>query len=160
MKMSKAKTYEEKTEKLITPIIEEFGFELVDTEYVKEGSDYFLRVYIDKEGGITIEDCVAVSRKFNEILDREDYIDDMYTFEVSSPGVDRVLKKDKDLERSIGKRTLIKTYNKIDGKKEFYGILKSYDKEAITITEEETQNDKEFSRKDISLIRLSFNFDN
>ncbi|MCR5785309.1 MAG: ribosome maturation factor RimP [Eubacterium sp.] len=158
--MSKAKSYEEKTETLIAPIVEEHGFELVDVEYVKEGSDYFLRVYIDKEGGITIDDCVLVSRQFNEILDREDYINDVYTFEVSSPGVDRVLKKDKDLNRSIGKRILIKTYNKIEDKKEFYGKLVSFDADTIGFTDENTNEDKSFARKDISLIRLAFDFDN
>ena len=94
--MSKASTYEAKTEQLILPILERMQFELVDVEYVKEGSTYYLRAYIDKEGGITINDCEAVAREMNELLDREDFISDSYTFEVSSPGLGRPLKKEKD----------------------------------------------------------------
>ncbi|MBR0085843.1 MAG: ribosome maturation factor RimP, partial [Lachnospiraceae bacterium] len=94
------KDYEMKTEELITPIIEEKHFELVDVEWVKEGSNRILRVYIDKPGGITVDDCELVSREFNEILDREDYISENYVFEVSSPGLTRPLKKDKDFARS------------------------------------------------------------
>lgn len=157
--MSKAKSYEEKTEQLILPILESKGFELVDVEYVKEASQYYLRVYIDKEGGITIDDCVAVSREFNEILDREDYVDDEYIFEVSSPGVDRPLKKDKDFDRSIGKRVMIRTYKQLDGKKEFYGELSSYDENAVTIIDEDSGEAKTFTRSDISIIRLAFDFD-
>lgn len=93
--MSKASTYEAKTEQLILPILERMQFELVDVEYVKEGSTYYLRAYIDKEGGITINDCEAVAREMNELLDREDFIPDSYTFEVSSPGLGRPLKKEK-----------------------------------------------------------------
>lgn len=92
--MSKASTYEAKTEQLILPILERMQFELVDIEYVKEGSTYYLRAYIDKEGGITINDCEAVAREMNELLDQEDFISDSYTFEVSSPGLgDRSKKK-------------------------------------------------------------------
>lgn len=93
--MSKASTYEAKTEQLILPILERMQFELVDVEYVKEGSTYYLRAYIDKEGGITINDCEAVAREMNELLDQEDFISDSYTFEVSSPGLGRPLKKKK-----------------------------------------------------------------
>ncbi len=157
--MSKAKSYEEKTEKLITPIVESKGFELVDIEYVKEASQYYLRVYIDKEGGITIDDCVEVSREFNQILDSEDYIDDEYIFEVSSPGVDRPLKKDKDYDRSIGKRVMIRTYKQLDGKKEFYGELSAYDGKVVTIIDEESGAAREFTKADISIIRLAFDFD-
>ncbi len=155
--MSNAKLYEEKTEALIQPLLEERGFELVDVEYVKEGSDYYLRVYIDKEGGITIDDCVDVSRAFNEILDREDYISDAYIFEVSSPGLDRPLKKEKDFARSIGERVLVKTYQKIDKAKEFYGILKAYDDSAVTIEGE--KGEMVIERKNISIVRLAYEFD-
>ncbi len=155
--MSNAKLYEEKTEELIEPLLAERGFELVDVEYVKEGSEYYLRVYMDKEGGITIDDCVEVSRAFNEILDREDYISDAYIFEVSSPGLDRPLKKEKDFARSIGKRVLVKTYQKIDKTKEFYGILKAYDDSTVTIDGE--KGDMVIERKNISIIRLAYEFD-
>ncbi len=155
--MSNAKLYEEKTEELIEPLLTQRGFELVDVEYVKEGSEYYLRVYMDKEGGITIDDCVDVSRAFNEILDREDYISDAYIFEVSSPGLDRPLKKEKDFARSIGERVLVKTYQKIDKTKEFYGILKAYDDSTVTIEGE--KGDMVIDRKNISIIRLAYEFD-
>ncbi len=147
-----AREYEKKTEEFILPILERLGFELWDVEYVKEGKEHYLRAYIDKEGGITINDCVAVSREMNEILDREDYIPEEYIFEVSSPGLDRPLKKDRDFSRSIGKRVEIHTYRALDGHKDFSGELVSYDADRITIKEEETQ--QVFERKDIAQIRL------
>ncbi|MBQ1598368.1 MAG: ribosome maturation factor RimP [Lachnospiraceae bacterium] len=147
-----AREYEKKTEEFILPILERLGFELWDVEYVKEGKEHYLRAYIDKEGGITINDCVAVSREMNEILDREDYIPEEYIFEVSSPGLDRPLKKDRDFSRSIGKRVEIHTYRALDGQKDFSGELVSYDADRITIKEEETQ--QVFERKDIAQIRL------
>ncbi|MCR5143949.1 MAG: ribosome maturation factor RimP [Lachnospiraceae bacterium] len=154
--MSQRKDYESRTEELIQPILDRMGFELVDVEYVKEGQDYYLRAYIDKPGGITINDCVDVSREMNELLDQYDYISDPYIFEVSSPGLGRPLKKDKDFERSVGKAVDIHTYKAIDKQKEFSGILKSYDNEQITI---ETDDDEmTFNKSDISLIRLSFDF--
>lgn len=156
--MSKASNYEAKTETLITPIVEEMGYELVDVEFVKEGTEYYLRVYIDKEGGVNIDDCVAVSRRFNEILDAEDYIAEAYTFEVSSPGLERPLKKDKDFARSIGKQVLVKTYKQIDKQKEFTGELVSYDGATVTIRRED-ESMMEFVKEDISLIRLAFTFD-
>ena len=155
--LSLRETYELKTEEFLLPILEELSFELIDIEYVKEGSDYFLRIYIDKPGGITIEDCVDVSRKMNDILDTEDYIKDPYTFEVSSPGLGRTLKKDKDLNRSLGMDVNVKTYKAMDGAKEFTGILKEYDDTTITL-EYDDEEIQVFSRKDIALIRLSIDF--
>ena len=125
--MSKKEMYEARTEELITPILERFNFELVDVEYVKEGSNWYLRCYIDKEGGITSNDCADVSREMNEILDREDYVEGSYIFEVSSPGLGRPLKKEKDYVRSMGKELEIRTYRAIERQKEFYGILTAYD---------------------------------
>ncbi|MBR1572727.1 MAG: ribosome maturation factor RimP [Lachnospiraceae bacterium] len=154
--MSQRSDYENKTEELILPILDRMGFELVDVEYVKEGQDFYLRAYIDKPGGITINDCVDVSREMNELLDQYDYISDPYIFEVSSPGLGRPLKKDKDLERSIGQDVDIHTYKAIDKQKEFTGMLKSYDKDSIVI--EIDGNDITFNRSDISLIRLAFDF--
>ena len=155
--MSKADIYEAKTETLITPILERMNFELVDVEYVKEGGTFYLRAYIDKEGGITVNDCEAVAREMNEILDAEDCIADSYVFEVSSPGLGRPLKKDKDFERSIGEEVDIKTFRPINHQKDFTGILKAYDKEKIVI-EVENEETMEFSRADIALVRLAFDF--
>ncbi len=144
---------EKRTEELVTPIIEENSFELVDVEYVKEGADYYLRVYADKEGGINIDDCVLISRALEVKLDEEDFIDTAYILEVSSPGLGRPLKKEKDFKRSIGKNIDIKLYKALDGVKEFTGVLKSYDEENVDI--EIDDEVKTFSRKDIALIRLS-----
>ena len=155
--MSKADVYEARTESLILPILEEKNFELVDVEYVKEGGTYYLRAYIDKEGGITINDCEYVARIMNEILDREDYVPDPYTFEVSSPGLGRPLKKEKDYVRNMNKEVEIRTYRSINKSKEFYGLLKAYDKDTVTITDEDG-NDTTFSRSDIALIRQALDF--
>ncbi|MCR5098604.1 MAG: ribosome maturation factor RimP [Lachnospiraceae bacterium] len=154
--MSKREEYEKKTEEYITPILDEMGFYLVDVEYVKEGSSYYLRAYIDKEGGITINDCVDVSRRMNEILDKEDYVKDAYIFEVSSPGLDRPIKKDKDYERNLGKQVELKTFKPYDNQKEFTGILKAYNEETVTIEFED--GDFDFPRKDLSMIRPSIDF--
>ena len=100
--MSKREIYEQKTEELIMPLIEQHQFELVDVEYVKEGGNWYLRAYIDKPGGITVDDCELVSRALSDLLDEHDFIEDAYILEVSSPGLGRPLKKDKDFARSIG----------------------------------------------------------
>ena len=154
--MSQREQYEKKTEELIVPILDAKGFELVDVEYVKEGQDYFLRAYIDKPGGITIDDCVAVSREMNVLLDELDYVDGAYTFEVSSPGLGRPLKKPRDYERSMGEEVEIRTYKAMDGSKEFYGIFKAYDDATVTIQSEEEEIT--FNKSDIALIRLAFDF--
>ena len=154
--MSKREEYEKRTAEYLLPILERKGFELYDVEFVKEANDYYLRAFIEKEGGITINDCVDVSREMNEILDREDYIKEAYIFEVSSPGLDRPLKKDKDFERNLGKNVDIKTYKAFDKQKEFTGILSAFDKDTVTITFED--GDFTFMRKDISLIRLTIDF--
>ena len=155
--MSKRETYEARTEELITPILERMHFELVDVEYVKEGGTWYLRAYIDKEGGITVNDCEAVAREMNEILDREDFVEDSYVFEVSSPGLGRPLKEEKDYVRSMGKEIEIRTYRAINREKEFYGILSAYDESTVTI---ETENGEKmtFEKTDIALIRLAFDF--
>ena len=155
--MSKREDYESRTEELLAPIAEVSQVEIYDVEYVKEGSDYYLRAYIDKEGGITVNDCEAVAREMNEILDREDFVEDSYVFEVSSPGLGRPLKKEKDYVRSMGKEIEIRTYRAINREKEFYGILSAYDESTVTI---ETENGEKmtFEKPDISLIRLAFDF--
>ena len=154
--MGKRESYEAKTTELIQPVVEANGVELFDVDYVKEGSDWYLRVYIDKEGGVTIDDCQNVSRAFNEILDRENYIDDQYIFEVSSPGLGRPLKKEKDYIRSVGKSIDIKLYKAIDKQKEFTGILKENMEDQIVLTIED--QDITFEKKSIASARLSLDF--
>lgn len=155
--MSKKENYEVKTEELLTPILDKYQFELVDVEYVKEGGTWYLRAYIDKPGGIAVDDCATVSREFSDILDAEDYIEDSYVFEVSSPGLGRPLKKEKDFQRSIGEEVEIRTYRAIDRQKEFIGTLKEFDKDTVTL-EYEDESTQVFDRADIALIRLSFDF--
>ncbi|MDY3888969.1 MAG: ribosome maturation factor RimP [Agathobacter sp.] len=154
--MSKAKDYEARTEALILPIVERMEFELVDVEYVKEGSTWYLRAYIDKPGGITVNDCEAVAREMNEILDAEDFISDSYIFEVSSPGLGRPLKKEKDYVRNIGKDVEIRTYRSINRCKDFCGVLKAYD--ANTVTIETDGEEMVFEKSDIALIRQAIDF--
>ena len=155
--MSRKETYEQRTEELLLPIIEEYKFELVDVEYVKEGANWYLRAYIDKEGGITVDDCEAVSRRFSDILDEKDYIEDSYIFEVSSPGLGRPLKKEKDFQRSLGEDVEIRTYRPIEGQKEFEGVLKAFDKNTVTIAYEDDA-EQIFQRSEIALIRLALDF--
>ena len=155
--LSKREEYEQKTEKLLEPILEANHFELVDVEYVKEGGTWYLRAYIDKPGGITVDDCEAVSRRFSDILDEKDYIEDSYVFEVSSPGLGRPLKKEKDFARSVGEEVEIRTYRAIDRQKEFTGILKRYDEDTVTIAYED-DTEQTFDRADIALIRLALDF--
>ncbi len=155
--MSRREEYESRTEELILPILEEHNFELVDVEYVKEGGTWYLRAYIDKEGGIAVDDCEVVSRAFSEILDQEDYVEGAYIFEVSSPGLGRPLKKEKDFQRSLGDEVEVRLYRAIDKQKEFTGILKAYDKESVTL-EFEDETEINIARADIALIRLAFDF--
>ena len=155
--MTKRELYEQKTEEILLPIVEENGFELVDVEYVKEGSTWYLRAYIDKPGGINIDDCEVVSRRLSDILDEKDYIDDAYILEVSSPGLGRPLTKQNHFKRSLGEEVEIRTYRMIDKQKEFTGILKDYDEKTVTI-EMDDDTTKTFEKSDIALIRLAFDF--
>ncbi len=155
--MSRREDYEARFEKILRPITEEAGVEIYDVEYVKEGSDWYLRAYIDKEGGVTIEDCEKVSRAVSGVMDKEDFIPDAYILEVSSPGLGRALKKDKHLARSIGEEVEVKTYKAIEKQKEFSGFLKAFDEESITIEPEEGTSMK-FARSDVALIRLALDF--
>lgn len=151
--MSRREGYEEKTERLLTPIVERFGVEIYDVEYVKEGKDYYLRVYIDKPAGVNIQDCENVSRALSDALDAEDFIPDAYILEVSSPGLGRVLKKDRHLEKSLGETVELKTYKPIDKRKEFEGILRAYDAESVTIEANGVLH--RFERPDIATVRLA-----
>lgn len=121
-------------EGIVTPILDDLQLELVDVEYVKEGKDWFLRVFIDSEAGIDIEQCGTVSNLLSEKLDELDPIDHLYFLEVSSPGAERPLKKPQDFEKSIGKQVFVKTYEPIDGEKQFEGELTAFDGDSVTIT--------------------------
>ena len=154
--MSRREDYEAKTEELLKPIVEANNVSIYDVEYVKEGSDYYLRAYIDKPEGVNITDCENVSRALSDALDREDFIPDAYILEVSSPGLGRTLKKDKHLQASIGGKVEIKLFKPVDKCKEFSGILEGFDTESITVAEGETT--RTFKRSEIALIRLAFDF--
>ncbi len=154
--MSQREDYEKKTEELLTPIAQAAGVKIYDVEYVKEGSDYYLRAYIDKDGGVNIDDCEKVSRALSDELDKNDFIADAYILEVSSPGLGRTLKKDRHLEYSLGEEVELKLYKPQDGTKDFEGTLKSFDKDSITLTTPD--RDFTFLRKDIAVVRLKLDF--
>ncbi len=156
-KMSRREEYEAKFEKLLIPIAEASGVEIYDVEYVKEGSDWYLRAYIDKEGGVTIDDCEKVSRRVSDLMDEEDFIEDAYILEVSSPGLGRALKKDKHLARSMGEKVELKTYKPIDKQKDFFGTLKAFDESSVTVETEDGKSVK-FLKSDVALIRLAVDF--
>lgn len=150
--MTKREEYEKRTEELLMPIIEAHGFEIVDVEFVKEGGNRFLRAYIDKPDGITVDDCEIVSRALGSRLDEEDFIEESYILEVSSPGLGRPLKKEKDFIRNMGELIELHTFRPVDRQKEFCGVLKAYDKETVTI-EEEDGTERVFERSMLALIR-------
>ena len=155
--MAKGEQYEARVEAWIAPVLEQHQFELVDVEYVREVGVWYLRCYIDKEGGSTVDDCEVISRLLGEWLDKEDFIEDSYILEVSSPGLGRPLKKEKDFARSIGKDVEIRLYKAIDKQKEFTGTLTSYDADSVTITMEDG-SERTFEKSEIALIRLAFDF--
>lgn len=154
--MSRREEYEIRTEALLKPIAEANGVSIYDVEYVKEGSDYYLRAYIDKPEGVNIKDCENVSRALSDELDREDFIPDAYILEVSSPGLGRTLKKDKHLKSALGQEVEIKLFKPVEKCKEFSGVLQSFDAESVTILEEDSP--RSFRRADIALIRLALDF--
>lgn len=145
---------ETKIEALIEPIILELNYELYDVEYTKEGKDYYLRVYIDNKTGISLDDCEKVNNAISNILDEADYIKEQYFLEVSSCGLERVLRKDKHLASNIGKNIEINLFKSLDGKKQYRGILNSFDKEIITIIIEDLQ--KKIERKKIAQIKTIY----
>lgn len=146
----------EQVEIYLEPILEEFKYELVDVEYVKEGPNYYLRIYIDKEGGVNIQDCQITSRAIEAVLDEKDFIKEQYILEVSSPGLDRVLKKDREFEKFKGRLVDVKLYNAINKQKNFTGILDNKDDEKLYITDEETS--LEFDMKNVAIVRLAITF--
>ena len=151
---------EEKVEQLVKDPIEKLGYSLYDVEYVKEGPEYYLRIYIDKESGIDLNDCEKVNNEINDILDSADYIKEQYFLEVSSPGIERVLRKDKHLEQNIGGEINIKLFKKDEnGNKEYQGILKSFDDEKITMEKDECNEEViELERKNIAQIKTIYNW--
>ncbi len=154
--MSRRETYETRTEELLLPIAEQNGVEIYDVEYVKEGSDWYLRAYIDKPEGVNIGDCEAVSRALSDQLDAADFIEDAYILEVSSPGLGRTLKKEKHLEKSLGEEVEIRLYKPLEKCKEFSGVLKAFDADSVTI--DTVEKEMTFARKEIALIKLALDF--
>ncbi len=155
--MTRREQYEAKTEAFLLPLMEEHGFELVDVEYVKEAGAWYLRAYIDKEGGITVDDCEVINRKLGDWLDQEDFIQESYILEVSSPGLGRPLKKEKDFVRSMGREVEVKLYKAINKQKDYTGVLEAYDKDTVTLGMEDGSRIV-FDRTGIALIRLAFDF--
>ncbi len=158
--MSKRENYETRTEELLKPVAAAHHVEIYDVEYVKEGSDWYLRCYIDKEEGVNINDCEAVSRALSDELDRTDFIEDAYILEVSSPGLGRQLKKDKHFQKSLLKEVDVKCYKPVNGVKEFTGILKNFDESSITLEMVSGGEQKEvtFNRKEIASVKLTLDF--
>lgn len=155
--MARREVYEAKVEAFLNPVVAEQQFELVDVEYVKEVGYWYLRAYIDKEGGISVDDCEIISRKLGEWLDANDFIEDSYILEVSSPGLGRPLKKEKDFKRGLLKEVDVKLYRQLNKQKDFAGVLKAYDKETLTLLMGDG-TDMVFQRSDIALVRLAFDF--
>ena len=147
---------EERVENLIESTVNNLGYELYDVEYAKEGKDYFLRIFIDKPEGIDLNDCEKVNDGINDLLDQADYIKDQYFLEVSSPGIERTLRKDKHLEANLGSLVEIKLFKPIEKKKVLQGILKDFTNETLLL--EINNEDIEISRKDISIIKTVYNW--
>lgn len=150
------KNIEEKAEALIEPIVAKLGYELYDVEYAKDGKDYYLRVFIDQEKGITLEDCEKVSNAINDILDNEDLVKEQYFLEVSSPGVERVLRKDKHLQKNINQEIVVKLFKSYEGTKQIIGLLLNFDKDTISVKTEEKIIKVE--RKNIAGIKTVYNW--
>lgn len=165
--MSKREEYETRAEKMLEPLMEAHHFELVDVEYVKEAGSWYLRAYVDKEGGITLDDCELINRTWSDMMDEEDFIEEAYILEVSSPGLGRKLKKEKDFQRSIGEKVDVKFYKarklplgrhgKEVSVKEITGVLKNFSKEDITL-ETEFSPAYDIPRSEISTVKLSIDF--
>ena len=149
---------EKRIEELIQPTVTEMGYELVDVEFVKEGSNWYLRIFIDKEGGVTIDDCEAVSKTLEKIFDEKDPIEQAYFLEISSPGIDRPLKKKEDFIKYNGEMVDIKLYKPYEGSKEYTGKLVGYDENDGTVTIEVDDKNIAFTKKEIAGIRLAVIF--
>lgn len=150
-------TIAEAVKTLLEPIITELGYEIWDVEYIKEGAGYYLRITIDNEEGVNINDCERVHRAVDPILDEADPIEDSYYLQISSPGIERTINTDRHLNYALGKKLDIKLYKAADGSKTFVGVLKAFDNDTITVT----VNEKEFTfeRKNISKLSIHFDFE-
>ncbi len=149
-----------KVHQLVEPIVERLGLELVETEYVKEGSKWFLRLYIDKPGGVSIDDCQLVHENVIDVIDEADPISGPYIFEVSSPGLDRPLKTERDFLRNLGEIVELSLYAPDEnGKKAYEGILESYEDGNITVKDENSDNKNTFDLKKVSLVKKAIRFD-
>ena len=145
---------EEKVETLVKPTIEKLGYDLYDVEYAKEGKNYFLRIFIDKKDGIDLQDCEKVNDAINDLLDQADYIKESYFLEVSSPGVERILRKDKQLEQNIGKEVQVKLFQKDENqKKQYEGILQTFNEDIIQLAE-----NIKIERKNIAQIKTIYHW--
>ena len=144
--------------KLALPVVEEAGCELWDVEYVREAGTWFLRIYIDKEGGVDILDCESVSRKLSDLLDEADPIEGSYTLEVGSAGAERALKRPGDFAQFMGSPVLVKLYRAMEGRKEIPGVLTAYDPESGAVTVEAGGAVRTFEKKDVALVRLRVEF--
>ena len=152
---------EQKVENLVKTKIEETGYELYDVEYVKEGKNYFLRIYIDSPKGIDLNDCEKVNDAIVDLLDEADYIKEQYFLEVSSPGIERVLRKDEHLNKNIGNEIYVKLFQKdCSGNKEYYGILKQFTNTKIIVETEglEQKNEVVLERKNIAQIKTVYHW--
>ena len=147
---------EEKIETLLSDVITNLGYELYDVEYAKEGKDYFLRIYIDNENGISLEDCEKVNNAIDGILDKADFIKERYFLEVSSTGVEKTLRKDKHLEKNLGEKVEVKLFKQMNGKKQIIGILESFDANNVYVKDEDIE--QEIERKNIALIKTVYDW--
>ncbi len=151
---------EDKIENRVSKIIEDLGYKLYDVQYVKEGKDYFLRIFIEKEiGEIDLDDCEKVNNAITDILDEEDYIKEQYFLEVSSTGVEKMIRKEKHLKENVGEIITIKLFKPLDGEKEYIGKLLDFNNEVLKVEIDE-QVTIEIERKNISLIKKFYNWDN
>lgn len=167
MRLTKREEYESRAEKMLEPMMEEHHFELVDVEWVKEAGTWYLRAYVDKEGGITLDDCELVNRAWSDQMDQEDFIEEAYILEVSSPGLGRPLKKEKDFKRSLGEEVDVKFYSarkipvgkngKEQSVKEITGRLSAYDSDSITL-ETEFAPAYVIARAEIASVKLTIDF--
>ena len=155
--MTRSEKIEKRTEELLTPILESLHMELVDVEFVKEAGTWYLRAYCDKEGGIAVDDCETISRALEKKLDQEDFIPEAYILEVSSPGLGRPLKKEKDYARALRKEVEVHTFRPVENEKEFIGYLKAYDPDRITLADDDG-NELEIERSNLALIRMAVRF--
>lgn len=145
---------EEKIENLVTKPINSLGYDVYDVQYVKEGKDYYLRIFIDKPDGIDLNDCEKVNNEINNLLDEADYIKDQYFLEISSPGIERILRKDKHLKDNIGKMVEVKLFKPLNKQKTIEGILNNFDKDFILVKTNE--DEIKIERKDISVIKTIY----